>query len=841
MVNLVYMEGGEKHCRPISSLEEMIKVCNTEENMKNWRLYRQTGEVQYKRALVQVCYNCQVLEGGLLKGNQTVSPFFFYDIDCRDREECRRIVAQLLRMREELGLVEVSESASFGVHAVCRREPGHTILESQVRISILTQTEMDTHNKDNNRVVYHGPIDAETTPLLDEALFTERLSDEEAAEEYQRLKEREKKDLEEVPASAKKANKHYRPWESDDSRSVISRKEEGGKRKENSQSAERGTDDPNDPGRPSSPLGRPGEVVGPGEVSLAAFDMCAELAGLNPNEMDIWGVHNWHANLMAVLSVGVGKLMSREQLQAVVAKRLPNYSQEEDCQKLINYFYEKYDADKGFMNASLREINAKAQRELALTTEQDTPSLGGEDEALADSPTLTSKKMPLGVKDSIEAVGPALAMPVVTAICPCIGALATGVQLDVHGKKKGLNIIAYIAGDFASRKGDLDPVIDAWMSEEIAKNILYQQQEDEQRAKQRAAKNKKEQPEEVKLPVRFITLNTTVANLAERLANTDGKHAFSFTPEADTLAQKWRSAMSDFSVMLRQSYDGSRYEREARSAEAVNVHIEHLLWNVTMCGTPDCIYRVIRNYTDGLQSRIAFSRTPDNTYSQLEDNPPAISPRQMEHIQQVAHLLPLMQGEVVLPKLEARGRKWLEKIRLETMMNDDRVKARQRFRICVTAQRMTCCLMLCKVCETLIRNHGVNGAETRLKQQPTLWKEMLLKAQSPTLLDSFDVIADSLMENALHFFRDRMEDAFKSRDYAGSDERRRIGKNDTIFERLDAEFGFDAAYQQSIAVKGTAVSRNQVKQMIKNWKKQALVVQTEAGRYRKTCHECQVS
>ena len=91
-------------------------------------------------------------------------------------------------------------------------------------------------------------------------------------------------------------------------------------------------------------------------------EKCAEQAGLKVDAMDVWGVHNWHANLMAVLSVGVGKLMSRQQLQAVVAVRLPNYSQTEDCQKLINYFYEKYDTDKGFMNASLREINAKAQK-----------------------------------------------------------------------------------------------------------------------------------------------------------------------------------------------------------------------------------------------------------------------------------------------------------------------------------------------------------------------------------------------------------------------------------------------------------------------------------------------
>ena len=442
-------------------------------------------------------------------------------------------------------------------------------------------------------------------------------------------------------------------------------------------------------------------------------------------------------------------------------------------------------------------------------------------------------KMPQGVKDSIDAVGPALAMPVVTAICPCIGALATGVVLDVHGQKKGLNLIAYIAGDFASGKGQIDPVVDAWMSEVAALDAMYLQQEEEFRNKTQAAKNKKEQPEEPKLPVRFITLNTTVAKLADRLANTEGKHAFSFTPEADTVAQKWRSAMSDFSVMLRQSYDGSKYDREAKSVEAVNVHIDHLLWNVTMCGTPDALYRVVSNYTDGFQSRIAVARTPDNTFAKLEDKPYVLTARQTERIQQIAHLLPLMQGEVVLPKLENKGREWVEGIRLETMKNDDRTKARQRFRVCVTAQRMTCCLMLCKVCEMLIQKHGVNGAETRLKQYPNLWKEMLLKAQTPQMLEAYDVIADSLMDNALHFFRDRIENAFSSRDYAGSNERKRMGKNDSIYERLDVQFTYEQAAQHCIAIKGAGVTKNSVQQMLKNWRKQGLVVQTEDGRFRK--------
>ena len=465
----------------------------------------------------------------------------------------------------------------------------------------------------------------------------------------------------------------------------------------------------------------------------------------------------------------------------------------------------------------------------------------GENQLSTFNSQFSTKRMPQGIRDSIEAVGPALAMPVVTAICPCIGTLATGVVLDVHGQKKGLNLIAYIAGDFASGKGQIDPVVEAWMSEVMALDKMYQMQEDEWRAKKRAAKNKKEQPEEPKLPVRCLTLNNTVANLAERLSNTEGKHAFSFTPEADTVAQKWKSTMSDFSVMLRQSYDGTKYEREARSAEAVNVHIEHLLWNVVMCGTPDALYRVVSNYTDGFQSRIAVARTPDNTFAPLEDKPHVLTLRQTERIQQIAHLLPLMQGEVVLPKLEAKGREWVERIRLETMMNDDKVMARQRFRVCVTAQRMTCCLMLCKVAEGLIQKHGLTGAETQLKQHPNLWKEQLLKVQTPQMLEVYDVIADSLLENALHFFRDRIENAFRSRDYAGCNDRQRPGKNDSIFERLDFEFTFEQAMQNSVAMKGAGVSRNQVHQMLKNWKKQGLIAQMESGRYRKVEHiECGV-
>ena len=571
------------------------------------------------------------------------------------------------------------------------------------------------------------------------------------------------------------------------------------------------------------------DIKEPSARALAAFDETLAMTGLDLATLNRDGVRH---NTLKLLLPTLCQMMAQDELLAVLRQKMPEYSKEQDCLGLVGDFYKKYVDPNRPMNMKQKEVFLRSLKATEITQKEPSLLCNLEEDERFYYDRLP--KMPQGVKDSIDAVGPQLAMPAIVAVAPVIGMLATGVRLDVHGVKNWLNLIAYVAGDFASGKGSIDPLVAAWTSELKALEKVYQQQEDEWRARKRAAKNKKEQPEEPKLPVRLLTLNNTVANLAERLANTDGKHAFSFTPEADTVAQKWKSSINDFSVMLRQSYDGSPYDREARSAEAVNVHIDHLLWNVLMCGTPDALYRVVNNYTDGFQSRIAVARTPDNTYTKLEDKPHVLTDRQAERIHQVAHLLPLMQGDVVLPKLEAKGREWVEQVRVESMMSDDKVRARQRFRICVTAQRMTCCILLCKVAEQLIAKHGFSGAEKELKQHPDTWKTMLLKMQTPQQLDMYDVIADYLLDCALYFFRERIEAAFSSREYAGSGEHRcRTGSNDSIYARLDVDFGFDAALQHSISVKGSGVTRNQVQQMLKNWKKQGLIVQTERGRYRK--------
>ena len=773
-VHMIYYKDGAKMMRPVPTREEYLALRNGGEQQSIIKAVR-SGDDSRKSRLVQMNYSCLPNDDGTLKGSTRMSTTVGMDIDHISREQMQPVMMRILSKKDELGLLLLEKSArGAGYHLVFKRKPELSQEENLRWASELLGVEFDKGAKDITRVFF--TTTNEDLLFLDDGIFSLSPSP--------LQKERESKSAE--PQSAAEP-----PFllEGDGGRLLYN-------------------------GIPYSDIIRKWwELYNEGKepVRTNRDVLTFELA----------------VNLRHICG------FDRELMDAVI----PCYDGFSETQKMKcidSALAEK----RTQMPKRLKDVLFEVRRD-RMNEGVDTAGTEGLEEAVQEDERFYYNrlpKMPQGVRESIEAVGPMLSMPVVTAICPAIGMLATGVQLDVHGQKKGLNLISYIAGDFASGKGSIDPVIDAWLAEVRALDMMYQQQEEDWRRKKRAAKNKKEQPEEPKLPVRCLPLNNTVANLAERLANTEGKHAFSFTPEADTVAQKWKMAMSDFSVMLRQSYDGSKYDREAKSAEAVNVHIEHLLWNVCMCGTPDALYRVVSNYTDGFQSRIAVARTPDNTFAPLEDKPYVLTDRQQERIQQIAHLLPLMQGAVELPKLEAKGREWVENERLETMKNDDKVRARQRFRICVTAQRMTCCIMLCKVAEQLIQKHGLGGAEKLLKQKTDLWQTMLQKAQTPQLLEVYDVVADYLMETALYFFRDRIEAAFNSREYSGTNDRQRMGKNDSIFERLDVEFGFDGAFQHSVSVKGANVSRNTVRQMLKNWKKQGLIVQTEAGRYKKVCH-----
>ena len=819
-VHVIYYQQGHKMMKAVETEKAYRRYRDSQTQVRNLTLIRHPQEdtdvAAAKRKLVQFNYSCLPTEDGCLKGATRLSKSVGMDIDHLSADEVNAIAATAIDKKEELGLLMLERSArGGGLHVVFRRHP-EMDQEANLRwASDLLGVEYDAGAKDITRVFF--ATTSEDLLYLHEDLFDngecEAFTGQEAAFT----------DSETTFASQEATS-------TDQETSFAGQEASFAGPKTTTQPAsgspEEGEDWEEQEGKQA---GKTSEGASSLNYDGVPYDRIIKKWWAFYNQGKTPSKSNRNT-LTFELAVNLRHICGFD--RSVLDRVIPCYDGFAEAEKL-SCIDSALGERKTQMPRRLKEV-VEAVRQDMIVEGREVDSI---DEAMEQDDLFYYNElpqMPQGVRESINAVGPHLAMPAIFAITPAIGMLATGVRVLIHGKPSQLNLISYIAGDFASGKGSLDPIVAAWLAEVKMVDKGYLEAEEEWRARKRAAKNKKEQPEDPKYPVRWLTLNTTVANLADRLANTQGKHAFSFTPEADTVSQKWRTAMSDFSVMLRQAYDGTPYDREAKSAEAVNVHIDKLLWNVVMCGTPDALYRVVTNYTDGFQSRLALARTPDNTFSPLSESLYRLTEDQETKIQQVAHLLPLMSGDVRLPLLEKRGRQWLEQIRLESIKNDDKTLARQRFRTCPTAMRMMTCLMLCRVAERLINSYGMQGAETRLKGDPTLWQKLILRQQTPQMLAAFDVLADYMIDNAMYFFKERIEMAFRSAAYAPKAKlRSRKTKNDTIFEQLGEHFNTEDAYCTTVSTRGFDVARARVISMLCRWERQGLVERIDKGVYRK--------
>ena len=819
-VHVIYYQQGHKMMKAVETEEAYRRYRDSQTQVRNLTLIRHPQEdtdvAAAKRKLVQFNYSCLPTEDGCLKGATRLSKSVGMDIDHLSDDEVNAIAATAIDKKEELGLLMLERSArGGGLHVVFRRHP-EMDQEANLRwASDLLGVEYDAGAKDITRVFF--ATTSEDLLYLHEDLFDNGECGAFTGQETAFT------DSETTFASQEATSTDLETSLAGQEASFAGPKTTT---QPASGSPEEGEDWEEQEGKQA---GKTSEGASPLNYDGVPYDRIIKKWWAFYNQGKTPSKSNRNT-LTFELAVNLRHICGFD--RSVLDRVIPCYDGFAEAEKL-SCIDSALGERKTQMPRRLKEV-VEAVRQDMIVEGREVDSI---DEAMEQDDLFYYNElpqMPLGVRESINAVGPHLAMPAIFAITPAIGMLATGVRVDIHGKWSQLNLISYIAGDFASGKGNIDPIVAAWLAEVKMVDKGYLEAEEEWRARKRAAKNKKEQPEDPKYPVRWLTLNTTVANLADRLANTQGKHAFSFTPEADTVSQKWRTAMSDFSVMLRQAYDGTPYDREAKSAEAVNVHIDKLLWNVVMCGTPDALYRVVTNYTDGFQSRLALARTPDNTFSPLSESLYRLTEDQETKIQQVAHLLPLMSGDVRLPLLEKRGRQWLEQIRLESIKNDDKTLARQRFRTCPTAMRMMTCLMLCRVAERLINSYGMQGAETRLKGDPTLWQKLILRQQTPQMLAAFDVLADYMIDNAMYFFKERIEMAFRSAAYAPKAKlRSRKTKNDTIFEQLGEHFNTEDAYCTTVSTRGFDVARARVISMLCRWERQGLVERIDKGVYRK--------
>ena len=651
----IFIVNGKKMAQPINSKEEYFNLRNSQQNRLHLAHARQ-GDEQAKKQLLQMAYN-DLMPDGKVEGACHPSSMFAYDIDCESLVESDRIAQKLLEMKSEIGLLEMSRSARYGLHLVLRREKGKTILENQVRVSILTQTEMDNGAHDLGRVMFTTTADEGELLYLDDAIFDETMTIEESEQEYKTLKEREKQGLEEVPAGAKKANKHYRPWE-DTTNATTS--------------------------QPAMEVTINDVPAKPDMRYLKVFDLFMDEAGFTEKSLQIEGVR--HNSLLSILSIGASRLIPKAQMIAVVRHRMPEYAKEDDCQKLIDDFYKKTDP-----NAAL----TKRQREIlaeAFCENDEEETIEAEDAAEANDKhrrKLIAKLLPSGLREPVMAAPKEMQMNILCAIMPIAAAYADQVEvMYADEKKQYLGLMSIIVARQAGGKSGCKEAVECWMKILKDESDAYRRQEDEIKQQNKCRKANERAQEMPKLPIRKLPITVSNSTLLKRFKGAPGHCLYSFCEELDTLlktnsAGNW-SAKYD---IYRYSFDRAEWGQDYNSDQAESGDVQ-VIYNWTIFGTYGSFNKCFQrdNAENGLGGRVLISELPDTRFAKMPKYRP-LTDEEQEAIQQAARRLSELKGYVDTPRLRKAISKWVEEKRILALKNNDEVMDNFRRRAAVIAFR----------------------------------------------------------------------------------------------------------------------------------------------------------
>ncbi|MBO4672895.1 MAG: hypothetical protein J5616_00890 [Bacteroidaceae bacterium] len=749
-VHYVYTKDGAKYMRPILTRQEYLKLRNGGSQLSNVSRIRQ-GEERLKSDLVQMNYSCLPNEDGTLKGSKHMSTTVGMDIDwtpsplphegeeqmATRKEEWMRKVPELVQSKKkELGLMMLERSATKGYHLVFRRRPELTQEENLKWASDLLGVKFDKGAKDITRVFFTTTASEEDLLYLDDEIF--EIKEQGAGSEGQEdtlLVRNSMANISLVPCSS---------------------------------------------------------LLAPEKNALAAFDLCAQQAGLNPDAMDVWGEHSWHTNLMAVLSVGVGKLMTRQQLYAVVAQRLPNYSQTEDCKKLIDYFYEKYDADKGFMNASLRQINAQVQKK-ASSPDASSPSQWRAGERLQ----LEAQLEDWGRQ--IEALFPKF--PILKDVCkglkrnqyPAAVFVAGGLMMTLMTRctyrfyhrpeeLRRLNNSTFIIGDPASGKSFATRLYKLLTGPIVVADMEGRKAINAYREEMRTKGANKEKPKKPKVVVRIHPARTSNAQFIQDMVNAvevvDGEemhlHMLTFDTELDNTVsvQKGGSWIDKQSLELKAFHneeDGQAYSNNDSIFQDF-----YVFWNFIYTGTPIALKKKVneQNFGSGLATRLTCIPLPTTNFKMM-DRESHVDIESDERLKECATRLDRMKGELPVQKIVDALYDWTARRMEDAEENHSRADE-----------------MLLKRCAY----HGLNFSAPFIVLRH--WESMHEDGQyccGTFETDKVDWQLAELLVNIQfacqrHFFGHLAEKYFDNQDHEASVNVKRKQKSFDAFERLPEEF-----------------------------------------------------
>ena len=588
-ITYVKDESGQnrKVARLVKDRQELLALRDSPDNLGHLAKAKQ-GDKAEKAELLQLAYNIGYVDG-LLAGCKSIGSFFFYDVDLygQDSDALKNLI---LSKKEEIGLMMLERSASGGWHLVCRRERGKTILECIVKTSLTLRLEMDTGAKDLQRVVFSTSGSADDLVYLDDELFGEPMSREECEAEYQVLKERERKKLEEVPAGAKKANKHYRPWEDNNSKGAEGRTQGTGT-SVTSQAT---------PQMSQSPCTTE-EVT---ERTRFIAEGVMKEKGLDASDfVDEGGRHT----AVKIFLSGATQLLSKGETNGVLQELMPQHWGDQNIQQLVNDFYQNY------TNPSQRLL--KYQEELFTKSRRLSASeLSAPQGMLGERPPEMPKKLPKLIKLLTSRTPDAYKPAVANAVFPALGAHLCRVSFKyTDNVVHEATLMNCLMAETGAGKGCIDKPI-----EFVMKDIKKRDEENEKREKEwkqdyeRKGANKDKMLRPEGLVIQIIDPDMTKPALVTRMDEAEGHFVYVKLNELDLFEQlKGKTGKQHFQLMCLAFDPDSEYGQTRYGTQSVTARPKcRFNWNA--CSTILKGRKFFRNVlTDGPISRINFCTIPE--------------------------------------------------------------------------------------------------------------------------------------------------------------------------------------------------------------------------------------
>ena len=626
MIYRITYNGGHKIAHPVKNREELMALRNSIENLDNLQKARK-GDAEAKGKLLQLAYNLGHVDGALA-GCKSIGSFFFHDIDAYENEELRvkneefaaamapdEIKELILGKKDEIGLMMLEKSASGGWHLVCKRVPGTTILENQVRIASILQIEMDTSTKDLQRVVYSTSGSPNDLVYLDDKLFTEPMTPEECEKEDNRLKVRVMRKQENVPDGAKKANKHYKPWLENEELRMKSEEFAAAvpkdKEQNNSQfstlkaAIERGE---NQTGLSSSEREQArtkfnSQFVDE-RVKFIAKGVMKE-KGLEEN--DFLNEGGRHTTVKIFLG-GATQLLKKEEVNGVLKELMPDHWNDENIQQLVNDFYQNYTNPNQRLLKYQEQLFTQSQR----LNENEELRVKNEESA---APPEMPKKLPKLIQ-LLTSRTPIIYKPAVAhAVFPALATHLWRTQFRYIDNKlhEATLMNCLMAGTGAGKDCISEPIdhIMADIRRSDAENLKREKEwKDEVNAKG-ANKDKKKRPEG--LVIQEIDADMTNPAFVMRMAEADEHFLYVKLNEIDQFdALKGNgSGGQQFRIMCLAFDPGNRYGQTRIGTQSVTERVcIRFNWNATTTIQKGQKY-FSRVLTDGPLSRINFCTIPE--------------------------------------------------------------------------------------------------------------------------------------------------------------------------------------------------------------------------------------